>query len=302
MEIDYNAVFDVDAGEKAQEVAEPVETPIEAEGVKEQEAAEPAETTETTDGGIDTADTDDEAQTPELRAKFAAIRRKAEAERDAAIAKMKADMEAENKRAMDEMYKNSGFVNPYTKAPITNKEEYDAYLSQHAAEKKQVIMRKTGMTDADYDEFLSSLPEVRAAREAKQAAEAAEATAREAAAKARIDEQIKEIASYDPNIKSVADLNKIANYDKFYELVKRGNTLVDAYKLANMDTLMQDAANASRQRAVNSATSKQHLSSTQARGQGAVAVPEHIKEQYKLFNPGISDAEIQAHYNKQLKK
>lgn len=299
MEIDYNAVFGVDAGANEPEVAEPVETNVETEGAKEQETAEPAEANETnTDNHVD----EGEEQTPEMRAKFAAIRRKAEAERDAAIAKMKADLEAENKRAMDEMYAKSGFINPYTKKPIANKEEYDAYLDQHAVERKQIIMRKTGMTESDYDEFLSSLPEVRAAREAKQQAEAAEQTARDAAAKAKIDEQIKEISGYDPNIKSVEDLSKMPNYKQFYEFVKRGNTFVDAYKLANMDTLLQDAANASRQRAVNAASSKQHLATTQSRGQGAVPVPEDIKEQYRMFNPNATDAEIQNHYNKQLKK
>lgn len=299
-DIDYGAVFGVDLGENAQETAAPADT-NEVQGAKEQETAEPAEQEETTTDSSDAAEQDDHEQSPELRAKFAAIRRKAEAERDEAIAKAKASLEAEHKKKLDEMYAHSGMVNPYTKKPIANKEEYDAYLDQHAAERKQAVMRKTGMNDAEYEEYISSLPEVREAREAKQQAEIAQQAAREEAAKVRIDEQIKEITAIDPAVKSLDDITKMPTYNRFYELVKKGNTLVDAYRLANMDTLMQGAVSASRQQALNTANGKQHLDKTQSRGQGAVSVPDEVKAEYRLFNPTASDAEIQAHYNKYKK-
>ena len=46
------------------------------------------------------------------------------------------------------------------------------------------------------------------------------------------------------------------------------------------------------------ADSKNHLIKTGTRGSGAVTVPPEIKEQYRLFNPDATDAEIQAHYSK----
>ena len=91
-------------------------------------------------------------------------------------------------------------------------------------------------------------------------------------------------------------------YPQFYELVKRGNTLIDAYKLANFDTLTRSAAQATRQAAINSVQSKRHMSQTTARGAGAVAVPGDVKEMYRALNPGATDAEIQAHYNRSHKK
>lgn len=301
MDIDYGAVFGVDLGENAQEVAAPAAAD-DAQGAKEQEVAVPAEQEETTTDSDNAADEEAEEQTPEMRAKFAAIRRKAEADRDAAIAKAKAELEADKRKAMDEMYAKSGLYNPYINKPITSKEEYDSYIAQHQAEQKKNIQRKSGMSDAEYEEFISSLPEVQQARQAKMEAEAAQKAANDEAARVRIDEQIKEINAIDPSIKSLEDISKMPTYDRFYDLVKRGNTLVDAYKLANLDTMMQGAASASRQQAIKSVESKQHLEKTQARGEGTVPVPEDVKQQYRLFNPDATDAEIQAHYNKQFKK
>lgn len=48
-------------------------------------------------------------------------------------------------------------------------------------------------------------------------------------------------------------------YPKFYELVKKGNTLVDAYRLANFEALTSSAAAATRQAAINNLQSKQHM-------------------------------------------
>lgn len=304
MDIDYGAVFGVDLGANEQEAAAPADT-NEAQGEKEQEVAVPAAEEEPAESEAENGDTeeaDKTEQTPEMRAKFAAIRRKAEADRDAAIAKMKADLEADKQKAMDEMYANSGIYNPYTKKQITNKQEYDEYIAQRQAEQKQQMMRKAGMNEDAYKEFVDSLPEVQEARQAKMAAEAAQKAANEEAAKVRIDEQIKAINAIDPSINSLEDISKMPTYDRFYELVKRGNTLVDAYRLANIDNLVQGAASASRQMAIKSANGKQHLEKTQARGQGAVMVPEDIKAQYLMFNPAATDAEIQAHYNRHIKK
>ena len=91
-------------------------------------------------------------------------------------------------------------------------------------------------------------------------------------------------------------------YPRFYELVKKGLDLVDAYKLANIDNLTQGMAQASRQAALNSARSKDHLSPTATRGAGAVTVPSDELALYRELNPGMSEAEIQKHYNRYLKE
>lgn len=338
--IDYSAVFGIDAqGAEAREVAEPVSDTAEAQGVEAPELAEPdeqptendtspaeptgEETTQETDGaGVDASasDTDEEqeqtasgekegtrdiafsSKKKERDAQFAAARRKAEAERDAAVQRAKEEAQAEARRTIDEAFRNSGLTNPYTGTPITSKAEYDAYMARLASEKKDRILKKSGMTDEEWGQFVEGLPQVREAKQARAAAEAAAEQARQQQARLKVDEELKEIGALDPSIKELKDIAKLETYPKFYELVKKGNSLVDAFKLANYDALTSSTAAASRQAAINAAQSKRHLSQTAQRGAGAVTVPSEVKEAYRAFNPGATEAEIQQHYNKYLKK
>lgn len=315
-DIDYGALFGIDA--EGAEVTEPAEPSGDttAQGANEQEPAEPAaveEQNEETnaegaeDGGQSTGgdspegQADGQKQTPEQNAKFAAARRKAEAERDAAIAKARQDAQAEAQRTIDEAFRSSGLTNPYTKKPITSKAEYDEYRARLEADRKARLLKKSGMSDEEFQQFVQGLPEVKQAKEAQAAAETAARQAREQQAKLKVEEQLKEISALDPSIQELKDLAKMETYPKFYELVKRGNTLTDAFKLANYETLTGRAAAASRQATINSAQGKQHLSPTAQRGAGAVSVPADVKAEYLAFNPDATDAEIQQHYNRYVK-
>lgn len=315
-DIDYGALFGIDAeGAEATEPAEPSGDTT-AQGANEQEPAEPAAVEEqieetnaegAEDGGQSTGgdspegQADGQKQTPEQNAKFAAARRKAEAERDAAIAKARQDAKAEAQRTIDEAFRTSGLTNPYTKKPITSKAEYDEYRARLEADRKARLLKKSGMSDEEFQQFVQGLPEVKQAKEAQAAAETAARQAREQQAKLKVEEQLKEISALDPTIQELKDLAKMETYPKFYELVKRGNTLTDAFKLANYDALTGRAAAASRQAAINSAQGKQHLSPTTQRGAGAVSVPADVKAEYLAFNPDATDAEIQQHYNRYVK-
>ena len=142
----------------------------------------------------------------------------------------------------------------------------------------------------------------REAAEMQAAAERAQQEANEAQARVKVDEQLKEIGKLNPNIRELKDLAAMETYPKFYELVKKGNTLVDAYRLANFEALTSSAAAATRQAALNNLQGKQHMGQTKERGAGAVSVPAEVKEMYRALNPGATDAEIQAHYNRSHKK
>lgn len=308
MDIDYGALFGIGEGENGQEAADPAAEAGQAQGAEEQEAADPAEEEQDADNSEGTdAETGSEAskeggQSAEENSRFAAARRKAERERDAAIARARQDAQEEARLAIDEAFKNCGLTDPYTKKPINSKAEYDAYRARFDTERKKQIAKKSGMTDGEFEDFIANLPEVREAKRAQQEAEAAGRQARESQAKARLDEQLRSIGELDPSIRELGDLAKMETYPKFYELVKKGNDLVDAFKLANYDALAGKTAAASRQAAINAAQSKQHLGQTNARGAGAVSVPADIKEAYRAFNPDATDAEIQQHYNKYTKK
>lgn len=291
-DINYGEVFGVEpeVGAEEQEPAAPAE-----QGVEDQEVAAPdVEATQQETSEQEGAKTEEDA-------KYAAARRKAERERDEAIARARQDAQESAQRAIDAAFKNSGMVNPYTGQSITTKAEYDEYLNRFQQEQQTNLQKKAGLTPEQFNQFVNTLPQVRKAREAQAQAELATRQAREAQAKANVERQLKEISALDPTIKELKDLTKMPNYRQFYDLVKRGNTFVDAYRLANFDALTKKAVEASRKTAAKAAASKEHLIATTARGSGSVSVPEDVKAEYRLFNPEMTDTEIEKHYNKYLK-
>lgn len=305
MEIDYGAVFDVEVpetttGAEETDIAAPSEetgtTTAAAQGAEEQETAAPA-VEETEESEQPQAEAPEQEPKTDRDAQFAAARRKAEAERDAAIARAKEDAQ----RQVDEFFKNSGLMNPYTGQPITTRAEYEAYRERFEADQKAKLMEKAGITQEEFQAFVQGLPEVRAARQAKAEAEAAARQAREQEAKARVDEQLRQIQAIDPTVKELGDLAKLDTYPKLYDMVKRGYSILDAYRLANYDTLTQRAAEASRKAAINSVQSKQHLKATESRGGGAIPIPDSVLEEYRVLNPGATKEEIQKHYQSYMK-
>lgn len=310
--IDYGAVFGVTEelaaaeGEKEQEPAAPATGTEEAQGEKEQEAAAPA-------GDHDTETQEEEAegeekpaggeaetkpaQSPEERARFAAARRKAEQERDAAIEKARQDAQAQAQQQLDAAIKALGLINPYTKQPIQTKAEFDSYQQKRAEEKRNNMLQKSGMSREEFSKMVEELPEVQQARAAKQQADAMLQRVRQDNAKARMDEQLKQIQALDPSIQSINDLAKADNYQEILDRVKGGYSILDAFKLANFDKLQQRTVMAAKQAAVNAAQGKAHLQQTQGRGAGAASVPENVKAEYRMMMPGITDDEIQKHWN-----
>lgn len=297
-ETDYGALFGVEldsgSSDNTADVVTEDTADENAEGENEQEVTDPDESESGDNAAV--------GQSSEENSRYAAARRKAEAERDAAVKKAKDDAKAEADKYIDGVIASIGMVNPYTKQPITNRAEYDAYKQQFDIDKKSRVLKGSGMSEEEFKQFVSELPEVKAAREEKEAAEKEARAVREEKAKAMIDEQITEIGKLNSDIKSIADLKKAPNYQRFYELVKKGNTLVDAYKLANMEDIMASGLTATKQAAINAVSGKKHLDRTTTRGAGAVTVPKDIADAYRAFNPDVTDAEIQAHYNKYKQK
>lgn len=277
MEIDYNELFGIepDEGAEVQEVAEPV-TEVEPEGAEEQEAAEPA---------------DEPAKAEDENAKYAAARRKAEAERDEAIAREK----AERKRTVEEILTAIDMQDPYTGRRITTEEELAEYRKKHDEERSAEFKRRAGMGDEEYKSFVDNLPEVRAAKEA-------EAAANFAKKRAEIEEDLKKIQEADPNVTDFVALTKTEGYSRISDLYGKGLSLYDAYKLVNYDKMVERAASASKQAAINAARSKSHLTSTAQRGTGSVDVPADVMAQYRLFLPNASVEDIRKHYNKNHRK
>lgn len=118
-----------------------------------------------------------------------------------------------------------------------------------------------------------------------------------------MSEQLKAISAIDPQVTSLEDITKMETFEQFDAMVRQGYSLVDAYKLANFDTLAAKRAAAAKQRTLNQTAGKAHLQPTQGKESGqAVIVPPEIREMYREMNPGISDKEIAKHYAKSMKE
>ena len=109
----------------------------------------------------------------------------------------------------------------------------------------------------------------------------------------------------DPSVETLEDIMGMDTRDAFVAAVRRGNSFLDAFRLANFDRLQkgrqQEAAQRAAQAERNRTRSKEHMTATGTRGEGSVAVPKATLELYHQLMPKATDAEISAHYNRTIK-
>lgn len=308
-DINYNELFGLtETGAEVTEPAEPSEE-AEAEGAKAGEVAVPSEENAQEPGADEAAGEEnqsgnDGAQPPEDRARFAAARRKAEAERDAAVAQARREEQDKYEGALKEFFAKAGLKNTLTGEPITNMEQFNAWNQQFNDAKLQRDLKAGKLTPEGLSTAIGNHPVVKQAQQVIQQNQQAQKAAREQQARITIDNQVKEISKLDPDITDLESLVKSEGYDQVYALVQKGYALDHAYKLVNFDRLNQRSMAAARQQAMNSAAGKGHMTKTPARGAAPeyVKVPDDVMAQYKLLMPDASDAEIRAHYAKSIKK
>ena len=220
------------------------------------------------------------------------------ATRDELIAEARRIAQAEKAREMDEFVKGLNLIDPKTHKRVETVAEYNEYRARVNNETRERILKKAGLSEDTFKEFVNAQPEVSEAR-------AAAAQAQRERAKAAIDDQVRQIHELDPTINAFEDLGKMANFQQFYGLVKKNRlSLVDAYKLVNMDRLTERRVEASRQAARNAAASKAHLTKNKARGGAAadIPVPADVAEMYRELDPGISNADMQRDYSRYAAK
>lgn len=200
---------------------------------------------------------------------------------------------------LDEVIKGMNLVNPRTHEPITSYEAWRSYNDQVQADKRERAMKRLGMNEEQYAQFIRNQPEVRELSEQA-------AAARKREAEARVADQMRQIHALDPNINDIRDLGKMPNYPRFYELVKQHRLpLVDAYKLVNMDALTRRNVEAQAQAMRNAEAAKQHLTTTKPRGGGdpaeGVTVPGVTAELYRELFPDLKAADMRRDYAAYLK-
>ena len=203
---------------------------------------------------------------------------------------------------MDAFFAKAGLKNTVTGKPITTMEEFDAWRADYDAAKLQKDLKAGKLTPETLRSAVEQTPAIQALKK-QQEQQAAEAEQRrQAEAKARVDAELAEIHKMDPTINTVEDLLSMPSAKAFYDLVRKGNSFLDAFRLANFDRLQTARAEAARQQAMNNARGKDHLTGTGTpQGTGAATVPADEMRAFKLFNPTATEAEITAWYNKHKK-
>lgn len=255
-------------------------------GVNEQETAETASIgpEETGENEQQTADAAPEGvQSAEENARFAAARRRAEAQFNQRI-------QQERQAAKDEMVRQmyEGQLDPYTNKPINSEADLQAY--QQAYQRDQ--MQQAGLDPAMLDQMIANNPTVRQAQQVLDRVQMEEG-------ERKMSEAIKEISRLDPSITDVAALANHPNAPVFNEYVNRGYSLVDAFRLANFDTLTGKKAAAAKQQAMNNVNGKSHLTTTagNAGGDDIVIDPQEMQMMKHAF-PNLTHAQLVAKFKK----
>ena len=215
----------------------------------------------------------------EQNAAFAAARRRAEAQ--AAVRS-----QAEQDALVERIYR--GQNNPYTGKPIRSVRDLNEYEQQYQADQ----MRQAGIDPGVLNQMIEQNPVVQQARQMT-------AKMQQEEGQRYIEGQVAEISKVDPSIKSFADLTKAETFPQFDAMVRRGYSLVDAYKIVNFDRLTGQRAAAAKQQALNSVNGKNHLNPTRGAGNGEdVVVPEETMAMYRSAFPNWTKQQIIEDYKK----
>lgn len=297
-------------GANGQEPAQPAQTPEENQGANGQEPAQPAQDPEEEagqpEGQSDPDGADREEMDKETRRENAAKRRRAEQKRavDTAVAEALARQKEQADAEWNQFFANSGLKNTITGEPIRTREEYNAWQQAWQTKQMQQKLQAGELTAEMLQQLISQNPAVVQAQQLLEQQEQQKKQQTADQAQERIRQEIDEIGKLDGRIRSAEDLVNLPEeeFAAFRGYVDKGYSFLDSWKLSHMDQIANQRAEQARQQAMANARGKEHLRATgKGQGTGAVSVPPEVMRQYRLFNPKATDAQIQAHYNKNLK-
>lgn len=293
-------------GVQGQEPAAPAEEPQSPEGTETQPASA-ADAPEDPGNAWEGAREDKQPLTPEQRRENAAKRRQQEQTRqqaaiDRAVQDAVRQEREKNEEAMKQFFSKAGLKNTITGEPITNMEQFNAWNQQFDEARLQRELKAGKLTPEGLATAIGNHPAVKQAQQLAAQEDAARQAQQAAAARTRIDGEIAEIHKIDESIASLEDLMETPYWPQLYAMTKRGYTIKDAHFLLNHDRLEKAKVEAAKQQTMNNARGKSHMTATVTpRGGGSVSVPHEDLALFRQFNPGATDAQIQAYYNKYKK-
>ena len=300
-----------DAGAKEQLPAEAAQEGQEGaeRGVNGQEVADPAQAQEPNQTPGEAQDGDQNTGNPEMDAKTRhenAARRRQQ-EQQAAINKAVEEALAlerqRNEKQLEDIFTRAGLKNTVTGAPIKTQADFENWERSWHQQQLASQVEAGQLTPEMLDKVIAEHPDVKRAQALIQAQQQLEQQRAEEAAQRRIEADLAKIRALDPGVTTVEQLFAGSYGQQIMELTQKGLDLAQAYYLATREDREKAIAESARQQAALLSRGKQHLiPNGNAAGAGAVAVPQADMQLYRLFMPDATEAEIQAHYNKHLKR
>ena len=264
------------------------------------EVADPANADEADDhdpdGGDDTgAETDGgdaptETQSKEENAVYAKARRQAEAK----LQREREKFESEKTKAVTDGINAEiaalNLYDPNTGKQITDAAGLKAYRDGIAAKRMEQAAQSKGMTSEELKQLVELHPDVAAAKAEREAnARAAQENAR-LEAQNRINADVAEIGKLNPAIKTFSDIRSLDRFPQIYDKIKRGYSVIDAYRTEYSDAVSDARVREAEQRVRNGTTGKAHMQTMTSHGEGAKDVPNDEVEVYRRLM-GVSDAD-----------
>lgn len=257
-----------------EESTEPAGEPTGGEPGEESSSADPA--------------SQKQVQTPEQNKAFAELRRRA----DAAEQARQRDISIAKKYGKEyDVFSESDIAERYGQHGIKTLAEFEAALQREQA-------RERGIDPDLINQLVSSHPDVQMSRQLKE-----ELTQQQA--QIQLNSEVEELAAEYPDlqIKTLADLQKISNYDAIIQKAQKGNTLLEAYVLVNHSEIRKQAKEQGAQQTIRNISSKSHLGTEKSGNQPQGKEVELSPEQLRVWKGmGYSDAEARKRASKYLKK
>lgn len=230
---------------------------------------------EESDEGGDPVNSKKKVQGKEDNDKYASARRESEAK----------------VKALEE--KNNAFAKKFGYASFEAMEKAQDEADKET--KQQEFMEKYGV-DADtakamYEDMKKDDPEYQSAKQIS--IEKKYSTA--------ISELHEDFPDLKDIVKTIEDTEHLPNVELIKKYIAKGNTLAEAYFLANKKDIMAGKSEAMKQQALNSINSKNHLKGTgnQNVKVSDVKVPAETMAYYKQWFPTWTDKQIRDDYSKQ---
>ena len=221
----------------------------------------------------------------------------------AAAARRQAEREFQEKQKQTDIWyatKFAGYTNPLTNQPIRSEQDYRNALDAQEIVKQRQELQEKGIDPDMLSQIVSRQVENNPV--VKQAQEVMQRTINDQSNQ-MITEDIKEIMRIDPNVKSIDDIAKLPNVSQILSLTQTGMRFSDAYKVANMDSLINNKAGAAKQAAINNMKGTQHLNATNninANNDSSVDIPSSELTNWQDAYPDLSMAELKKKYNQTL--